>query len=61
MSSNAMSRGRRRFYLAAAVLLAVWGAVILALALTIVPDGYWYSYYAVDYTWDSYGVGSQES
>lgn len=50
MSSTAVSRGRRRFYLAAAVLLAVWGAVILALALTIVPDGYWYSYYAVDYT-----------
>lgn len=41
---------RRRLYIVMAVLLAVWAAILLALNLTVIPDTYWYSYYAVDYT-----------
>lgn len=41
---------RRRPYVVVAVLLALWAAVLLALALTVIPDTYWYSYYAIDYT-----------
>lgn len=41
---------RRRLYIVIAVLLAVWAAILLALNLTVIPDTYWYSYYAVDYT-----------
>ena len=33
-----------------AVLLALWAAVVTALTVTAVPDLYWYSYYAIDYT-----------
>lgn len=50
MSSTAVSPDRRRFYVILAALLAVWAVVMVVLALTIVPDAYWYSYYAVDYT-----------
>ena len=32
------------------VLLAVWATAFLALAVYVIPDVYWYSYYAVDYT-----------
>jgi len=48
MPSTAVTR--RRFYIVFAVLLAVWVAVLTAIALTVVPDAYWYSYYSVDYT-----------
>lgn len=41
---------RRRLYIVIAVLLAVWAAILLALNLTVIPDTYWYSYYAIDYT-----------
>lgn len=42
--------GRRGFFITFTVLLAVWAAVLLTIALTVVPDGYWYSYFAVDYS-----------
>jgi len=41
---------KRRFYVVAGALLALWAAALLALSLTVIPDMYWYSYYAVDYT-----------
>lgn len=41
---------RRRLYMVIAGLLAVWAAILLALNLTVIPDTYWYSYYAIDYT-----------
>ncbi len=41
---------RRRLYVVIAVLLVVWAAILLALNLTVIPDTYWYSYYAIDYT-----------
>ncbi len=41
---------RRRLYIVIAALLAVWAAILLALNLTVIPDTYWYSYYAIDYT-----------
>jgi hypothetical protein len=49
-SSDVSTRGARRPYVVIAVLLALWAAVLLALALTVIPDTYWYSYYAIDYT-----------
>jgi hypothetical protein len=45
-----MSEDRRRLYVILGVALAVWAAVLTALTVTVVPDVYWYSYYAVDYT-----------
>jgi hypothetical protein len=43
--------GRRRgFFITFAVLLVVWAAVLMTVALTVFPDGYWYSYFAIDYT-----------
>ncbi|WP_179473509.1 hypothetical protein [Mycolicibacterium vinylchloridicum] len=42
--------GRRGFFITFTVLLAVWAAVLLTIALTVIPDGYWYSYFAIDYT-----------
>lgn len=50
MTSPVISRGRRRLYIGIAAALALWAAVLLALNLTLIPDTYWYSYYAVDYT-----------
>ena len=42
--------GRRGFFITFTVLLAIWAAVLLTLAITVVPDGYWYSYFVVDYS-----------
>ncbi|SBS75986.1 conserved membrane hypothetical protein [uncultured Mycobacterium sp.] len=44
------TEGRRGFFITFTVLLAVWAAVLLTIALTVIPDGYWYSYFAIDYT-----------
>jgi len=41
--------GRRRAFVIVA-LTVTWLAGLLAIALTVVPDGYWYSYFAVDYS-----------
>jgi hypothetical protein len=32
------------------LLLVVWAILLMAFAVTVVPDAYWYSYYSVDYT-----------
>ena len=50
MASPLVTRRRKRLYIVVAVLLALWAATLLALNLTVIPDMYWYSYYAVDYT-----------
>lgn len=41
---------RKRLYIVVAALLTLWAATLLALNLTVIPDTYWYSYYAIDYT-----------
>jgi hypothetical protein len=50
MVSQVVGQRRKRLYTVVAVLLAVWAAALLTLNLTLIPDTYWYSYYAVDYT-----------
>ena len=50
MTSPVTAAGHRRLYLVIAVVLALWAAVLVALNLTLIPDTYWYSYYAIDYT-----------
>lgn len=50
MTGPVISQDRRRRYVVVAVFLAVWAAVLIALTLRVVPDTYWYSYYAIDYT-----------
>lgn len=50
MPSTVVSKERSRFYAVIGVLLAVWATAFLALAVYVIPDVYWYSYYAVDYT-----------
>jgi len=45
-----ISTNRRRLYIAIAVALAVWAAALVVLNLTLIPDVYWYSYYAIDYS-----------
>lgn len=50
MPSTTVSTDRKRLYVVFAVLLVLWAAVILFLAVAVIPDAYWYSYYAVDYT-----------
>jgi hypothetical protein len=50
MPSAVVSKERRRLYIVIGTLLVAWAAVFLALAMTVIPDTYWYSYYAVDYT-----------
>lgn len=51
MPSTAVDAGRRRgFYITFTVLLALWVAVLMTIAVTVIPDGYWYSYFAIDYT-----------
>lgn len=50
MPSADTRTGRRRLYVVVGVLLAGWAAALLALTVTLIPDLYWYSYYAVDYT-----------
>jgi len=42
--------GRKRLYIVIATFLALWASVLVALNLTVIPDTYWYSYYAIDYT-----------
>jgi hypothetical protein len=50
MSSTAVSAGpSRRRYLTFSLML-VWMALLLAIATTVVPDGYFYSYFSVDYS-----------
>ncbi len=39
----------RRNYTMLGLLLAVWVLILVALAIFVVPDIYWYSYYSVDY------------
>lgn len=50
MPSTTVSADRKRLYVVVAVLLVLWAAVIVFLAVAVIPDAYWYSYYAVDYT-----------
>ncbi|WP_431232282.1 hypothetical protein ACQ856_22845 [Mycolicibacterium psychrotolerans] len=51
MPSTAVDTGSRRgFFVTFTVLLVLWAAVLLTLAITVVPDGYWYSYFAIDYS-----------
>lgn len=41
---------RRRFFFVAVILLLLWAAGLVAIAVTVIPDAYWYSYFSVDYT-----------
>ncbi|APE15198.1 hypothetical protein BOH72_08150 [Mycobacterium sp. WY10] len=50
MTSTNVSADRKRRYVVLAILLVLWAAVITFLAVVVIPDAYWYSYYAVDYT-----------
>ena len=50
MQNTAVTRRRKRGYAIFAVLLMLWAAALMALALTVMPDAYWYSYFSVDYT-----------
>lgn len=51
MTSTAVCTGpSRSYYVKFVLLLLVWVAVLMYVATTIVPDGYWYSYFSVDYT-----------
>lgn len=50
MVSPVVGTRHRRLYIVMAVLLALWAVTLLALNLTVIPDTYWYSYYAIDYT-----------
>ncbi|MGY4708745.1 hypothetical protein ACXDF8_04125 [Mycolicibacterium sp. CBM1] len=51
MPSTAVTTGGRRgFFITFTVLLVIWAAVLITIAVTVIPDGYWYSYFAVDYT-----------
>lgn len=51
LSSTAVSAGpRRRHHVTVALLLVVWMACLLAIAMSIIPDGYFYSYFSVDYS-----------
>lgn len=50
MPSSSANCGHRRRYVVIAALLAAWAAVLFVLALKVIPDFYWYSYYSVDYT-----------
>lgn len=49
VDSTSVSRSRRRFYMVIGLLIALWAAGLMAIALTFIPDLYWFSYYAVDY------------
>ena len=50
MVSPVVGQRHRRLYVVVAVLLALWALALLALNLTLIPDTYWYSYYAIDYS-----------
>jgi hypothetical protein len=51
MPSTSVTSGHRRgFFITFTVLLVLWVAVLMTIALTVIPDGYWYSYFSVDYT-----------
>lgn len=50
MHTTEISPVRKRGYAVAGLLLLLWATVLTVIALTVVPDGYWFSYYAVDYT-----------
>ncbi|MCV7215275.1 hypothetical protein H7J51_08245 [Mycobacterium crocinum] len=41
---------RRGFFITFTALLVLWAAVLMTLAITVVPDGYWYSYFVIDYS-----------
>jgi hypothetical protein len=49
-STAVKSGGRRGFFITFTVLLVVWAAILLTIALTVIPDGYWYSYFVIDYS-----------
>jgi len=49
MHTTEISPLRKRGYAIAGLLLLLWATVLTVIALTVVPDGYWFSYYAVDY------------
>ncbi|WP_052960284.1 hypothetical protein [Mycobacterium sp. EPa45] len=51
MPSTTVDTGSRRgFFITVTALLVLWAAVLMTLAITVVPDGYWYSYFAIDYS-----------
>lgn len=48
--STHISRAGKRGYAIAGLLLVLWASALTLIAVTVVPDGYWFSYYSVDYT-----------
>jgi hypothetical protein len=48
--STDISRAGKRGYAIAGLLLVLWASALTLIAVTVVPDGYWFSYYSVDYT-----------
>lgn len=51
LSITTGQRARPLFYVGIAVAIAMWSAVVLFVAINVVPlDVYWTSYYAVDYS-----------
>jgi hypothetical protein len=50
LHSTDISRSGKRGYAIAGLLLVLWASVLTLIAVTVVPDGYWFSYYSVDYT-----------
>jgi hypothetical protein len=48
--STDISRAGKRGYAIAGLLLVLWACTLTLIAVTVVPDGYWFSYYSVDYT-----------
>ncbi len=40
----------RGFLITFTALLVLWAAILMTIAITVIPDGYWYSYFVIDYS-----------
>lgn len=49
-ATGGLPPSRKRGYAIVGLLMTLWVVGLLGIALTVIPDGYWYSYFAVDYS-----------
>ena len=50
MTRAEIGRGSRFRFRLFTLALLIWAAVLTAIAVTVIPDAYWFSYYSVDYS-----------
>ena len=50
MTRTGIGRASTRRFALFGLALLIWALALIAIAVTVIPDAYWFSYYSVDYS-----------